>query len=1135
MSLQLFLGSSGSGKSYGLYREVISQSKLNPQTNFLVIVPEQFTLQTQKDIVSLHPDHGVMNVDILSFLRFAFRIFDEVGGNEYPVLEDTGKSMVIRKVVAEKKKDLILFGSNVNKSGFINELKSLLSEMFQYNIEKQDFNKMLEIAQEKPILKAKIKDLFTVYEGFQAFMKERYITAEEVLNLLNQVIDKSQWLKDSVICLDGYTGFTPSQYRVLENMMKYSKKVMVTLTIDPRESIDKEESYEHQLFGLSKKTIHKLYKIAEENNIEILDPIYAEGFQKSPVPYRFKNSPSLAHLERNLFRYPYEIYEMEPKEISIHATVDIKEEVAFVTREIKRLVREEHYRYRDIAVVTGDIEQYGEIIKRKFIEAKIPCFIDYKKDILNNPFVELLRSALSVVSEDFNYESVFRYLRTGLTGLSTEEIDLLENYCLATGIRGYKRWQESFTRRYKSRETIDLEKINEIRAHFMEEIDPLYQVLKSKEKTIQDYITALYDLGIRLDIEKKLLEYQQLFDEKNQPSKKKEYEQIYRIVMEIYDQIVLLLGAENCSLKEFTDILETGFMEAKVGLIPPGVDEVVVGDTQRTRLKDIRTLFFVGVNEGIVPASMGTGGILSDMDRELLVEHDIELAPTKRQQAFTEQFYIYLNMTKPKERLYISFHKVNGEGKSINPSFLVGKLLQIFKGLKIQNEDEEKEDAEYILRDEGMTYLSEGLRKLYDKEFSDFWRELFVYYKASEEKSPVLHQMLQGAFYVNKEHGISKEAARLLYGRELRGSITRLERYAGCAFAHFLSYGLALEERQEYKLAIPDIGNIFHNALDEFSKRLDTGPYNWHTIPDDLRDQWAMECVEAAVEAYENSFLRSTKRNEYMIARMQRITVRTLWALCNQIRQGAFEPIGYELPFYHVPDVSLTLTGRIDRLDIYEDEEKVYVRVVDYKSGNTFFDIGSIYYGLQQQLSVYLSAAMEFLKKEKQDKEIVPAGIFYYHIDDPLVAKSPQSEEEIYKSLKMNGLVNKDKKVLSLMDQKIAGPDGSLRASVKSDIIPVEINKDGEPNKRSSVAEEKEIYGLLEYVNKKLFEDGKQVLEGDTKLSPYRLKNRTACDYCEYRTVCGFDSRLPGFAYRNLGGKSIEEMKEEIWGRRGQV
>ena len=297
---------------------MISQSKLNPQTNFGYRTRAIY-LTNPKDIVSLHPDHGVMNVDILSFLRFAFRIFDEVGGNEYPVLEDTGKSMVIRKVVAEKKKDLILFGSNVNKSGFINELKSLLSEMFQYNIEKQDFNKMLEIAQEKPILKAKIKDLFTVYEGFQAFMKERYITAEEVLNLLNQVIDKSQWLKDSVICLDGYTGFTPSQYRVLENMMKYSKKVMVTLTIDPRESIDKEESYEHQLFGLSKKTIHKLYKIAEENNIEILDPIYAEGFQKSPVPYRFKNSPSLAHLERNLFRYPYEIYEMEPKEfLSMH-------------------------------------------------------------------------------------------------------------------------------------------------------------------------------------------------------------------------------------------------------------------------------------------------------------------------------------------------------------------------------------------------------------------------------------------------------------------------------------------------------------------------------------------------------------------------------------------------------------------------------------------------------------------------------------------------------------------------------------------------------------------------------------------------------------------------------------------------
>lgn len=1127
MSLQLFLGSAGSGKSYQLYSEVIKKSKEDPDTNFLVIVPEQFTLQTQKDIVTMHPEHGVMNVDILSFLRFAYRIFDEVGGSNYPVLEDTGKSMVLRKVVAEKRGELILFSSNVKKPGFVNELKSLLSEFYQYNIQPDDIKKMQEVSENKPVLQAKLADLLTVYEGFQAFMKERYITAEEILVVLNEVIDRSDWLKNSVICLDGFTGFTPCQYQLLAKMLKYAKKVMVTVAIDSREKLEGENA-EHMLFGLSKKTILKLSKIAEEVGALIEPPIHAED--SNGVPYRFINSPALASLEHNLFRYPYEAYTEDQKDISVHVSKDAKAEVAFVSREIKRLVREEGFRYHDIAVVSGDIEEYGRIAKRSFAISNIPCFIDYKKDILGNPFVELLRSALVIVSEDFSYEGVFRYLRTGLTDISVEEIDFLENYILATGIRGNKRWREPFTRGYRSREAIKLEQINEAREKLIKDILPLYETLKDKEKTLKDYTIALYELGVRLNVEQKLEALKISFADDNQPLVAKEYEQVYRIIMELYDQMVLLLGGEHCSLKEFVEILDTGFVEVKVGLIPPGVDEVVIGDTERTRLKDIKALFFLGVNEGIIPKAIGSGGILSDIERELLINNNIELAPTKRQQAFQEQFYIYLNMTKPKNKLYITYHKITGEGKSVNPSFLIGKLKQLFPAIKIADEDDEALDVERILRDDGLAYLAEGLRSYHQKEITDFWKELYLYYKSGEETSRILDKLVKGAFYINVEKGISGQAAKLLYGADLKGSVTRLERYAGCAFAHFMNYGLSLEERQEYKLAIPDIGNIFHNAIDYFSKQLDTGDYTWHTIPDDIREEWAIKSVTHAVEEYENSFLKSTKRNEYLIKRMERITVRTLWALCNQIKQGAFEPAGYEMPFYHIPDQTLTLQGRIDRLDIYEDKDNVYVRVIDYKSGKTTFDISKVYYGLQQQLSVYLSSAVEYLKSRHPKKNIIPSGIFYCHIDDPIVAKTEQSEEEIYKSLRMNGLINEDKRVLALMDKRLAGPDGTLASSVKSDIIPAETNKEGELSKRSSTANEKQINAMIEYVNKKLLGDSSQILEGDTRLNPYRSDNETACDYCEYRSACGFDVRLPGHDYRNLAKKSTDEIKSEIWG-----
>ena len=1129
MSLQLILGSAGSGKSYQLYNEVISQSIKNPETNYLVIVPEQFTLQTQKDIVAMHPKHGVMNVDILSFLRFAYRIFDEIGGEGYPVLEDTGKSMVLRKVVEAKKNDLILFGTNVKKAGFINELKSLISELYQYNIQAEDFERMQEISGKKPVLKAKLSDLFTIYEGFRDYMKERYITAEEILSLLARVIDQSNWMKDTVICLDGFTGFTPCQYRLLSKMLQYAKKVMITVTIDPREKLEQEIS-EHQLFGLSKKMIRKLYQIAEETQTPIDYPVYPDKVSSCGVPFRFQGSPALAFLEANLFRYPYQIYTDKQEDILIHSTRDAEAEIAFVSREIKKLVREKGYRYRDIAIVSGDVKEYGRIVKRCFDLSQIPCFIDDKKDIMGNPFVELLRSVLVIVSEDFSYEGVMRFLRTGLTDCEAADIDLLENYIIATGVRGYRSYKEPFQRTYRSREAIPLDRINTVRSYLIEVLQPLYEMLKDKSKTIKDYTTAIYELGIGLRIEEKLDGFRADFQDNQMTSLSREFEQIYGIVMDLYDQMVLLLGEEHCSLKEFTQIIDTGLTEVKVGLIPPGVDEVVIGDTERTRLKDIRALFFVGANEGIIPKAIESGGILSDIERELLISNNIELAPTKRQQAFTEQFYIYLNLTKPREKLYITYHKVNGEGKAALPSFLISKLCQLIPSIRIKDEDLQEEDSEYILKDDGLSFLIEGIREYPGKEPTNQWRELCLYYKSRPEKQEILNRLVEGAFFINREKGISKQAAKLLYGNELKGSVTRLEKYAGCAFAHLMSYGLSLEQRQEYKLAVPDIGTIFHNAIDYFSKRLDTGEYTWHTIPDTVREQWAVESVARAVEEYESSVLKSSARNEYMITRIERITVRTLWALCNQIKQGSFEPLGYEQQFRHIPDSGLALGGRIDRLDIYEAEDKVYVRVIDYKSGNTLFDLGRVYYGLQQQLSVYLSAALDYLSKAYQGKEVIPAGIFYYHIDDPIVSKSEKAEEEIYKSLRMNGLVNHDKEILAFMDHKLMGPDGALAASVKSDIIPVETNKEGELNKRSSVASKQQLNQMIQYVNQKLVEDSRRILEGDTALNPYRLGEQTACDYCEYKSSCGFDPALPGYGFRNLAKKPVSEIKAEIWG-----
>ncbi len=1138
MSLQLILGSSGSGKSYQLYKEIIAKSMQYPDSNYLVIVPEQFTLQTQKDIVSMHPNHGTLNIDILSFMRLAYRIFDEVGGNDKPVLEDTGKSMILRKIVARKKKELELFNHDVQKQGFINELKSLISEMFQYSIGVETLEQMKQLTLNRPMIQSKLHDIIIIYKEFREYLNENYITAEEILEVLCSVIDKSELIKNSIICLDGFTGFTPAQYNLLAILLRKAKKVIITVTIDKRENPFQLDE-EFMLFHLSKKTIYHLMKTAEEEGVLVEREIYAEDLSTT-IPYRFRKSPALASLEHNIFRYPAKTYSEDQDNIRIHVARDAKHEVGFVVREIKRLVREEQYRYQDIAVVTGEITGFGRLIGREFEKAGIPCFIDNKKDVLSNPFVELLRSILDIVKKDFDYESIFRYLRSGMVYYSTDDIDILENYIIALGIRGHKTWLNAWTRTYRGQKDGELTLINEVRIKIMEEIQPLYEVLSDRTKNVREITTALYAFGVRSQAEEKLEAFRQTFENQNMLSSAKEYQQIYSIVLELYDKLVELLGEEILPLKEYIEIFEAGLCEAKVGLIPPGLDQVVVGDIERTRLKDIKALFFVGVNDTIIPRSNAGGGILSDMERQLFADHKIEMAPTKRQAAYMEQFYLYLNITKPQEKLYLTYSKLGEDGKSIRPSYLLEKIKKMFPTLVEQDEDEVVPDLEHILEpDGGIKYLIDGLRAYPYQEVSDTWRELFRYYNAKEEYRDILQSLISAVFYVNKEQGLSKQIAKELYGNQLMGSVTRFEKYAACAFAHYISYGLELQERQEYRLAVPDIGNLFHNAIELFSKKLSSSEYNWHTLPSEVREEWGSQCVREAAEGYGNAILSSTKRYEYLVKRVERITRRTLWALSEQIKRGDFEPAEFELYFSErnqldslkIPlseEESILLKGRIDRLDLYEENNKMMVKVIDYKSGNTSFDLQSVYYGLQIQLAVYMNAAMELMGREHPGKDIIPAGILYYNIDDPFVEKGEQVEENILRELKMNGIVNSSAEVIKRLDNNFKSADGNgIRSAVKSDIIPVETNKEGFLTKRSSIAEPSQFKAMEGFVKNSVRDMGQRILGGNTDIRPYQMGKRTACDYCMYKGICGFDTKLSGYHFRNL----YPIQKEEIWNK----
>ena len=1126
MSLRFYFGPSGSGKSHRIYEEIMQRAAQEPGRNFLIIVPDQFTMQTQKDLVMRSDKGGILNIDVLSFGRLSHRILEEVGTKEMPVLDDTGKSLVLQKIAADLKEQLPAMGSLLHKQGYIHEVKSAISEFMQYGISTQDMDKLIASAEKRGALAMKLRDLKTLYRGFQDYIKDHFITTEETLDVLRRSLAKSRILQGSVVVFDGFTGFTPIQNRLIQELMCVCAETIVTVTIGAEEDPYQPDG-EQKLFHLSKKTVADLVKLAAEAEVERGEDVFVKGGIN-----RFTQAPALCYLEQNLFRYQYEPYTEKQREICMFEALSPREEVHQTALYIRKLIREEGLTYRDIAVVIGDLEGYASYVETEFGQLEIPCFLDRTRGIVLNPMIEYIKSALQLYIKDFSYDTVFHFLRSGMVDISREEIDELENYVIRTGARGYRTYSRLFTRRTeemqqgRGQEDIErteetLERLNRIRQQFADTVEILHMAPRAKAG---EYVDHLYDFLEQNQVQQKLLHYQQQFEQEGDLAKAREYAQIYRLVMDLLDQIYGLLGEEEISLQEFADILDAGFGEITVGTIPQNVDRIVVGDMERTRLKQVKVLFFLGVNDGNIPKNASKGGIISDMDREFLIESGTEMAPSPRQQMYIQRLYLYLNMTKPSQRLYLSYAKVNSDGKGIRPSYLIDTVRKLFPQLTVEYPQNRSRIEQIEGRQEGARYLAEELREYADGTLQEEERQdFYLMYRAYEADAEGRDRLTAAAFRRYKESGLSRIVARALYGKQLENSVSRLETYAACACRHFLQYGLSLREREEFGFEVSDMGNVYHAVLENFAGKLAESGRTWWDFEDNFAAKVVREAIEGYAATYGETVLYSSARNEYAITRMSRILTRTVLTLQQHLKQGSFQPDDYELSFRFAEDLDsihvdlseeekMHLQGRIDRIDVSEDAEHVYVKVIDYKSGNKKFDLASLYYGLQLQLVVYMNAAMELESRKHPDKEIVPAALLYYHIDDPTIETpveltDEQINEQILAKLRMNGVVNSDPEVVERLDHYLQD---------KSAVIPVEKKKDGSFSARSGILSREEMQLVSAYVDAKIRDIGREILDGKIAANPYEKGNEEACTYCAYKKVCGFDGSIPGYEKRQL-------------------
>ncbi len=1110
MSLNYIFGGCGTGKTQYCLKEIISFCKQNNNKTLICIVPEQFTLETEKNLCMLSDNNAIIFPQVLSFQRLAYNIFSKTGGITGKLLDESGKNMLLRKIVFELRSQLVFYGKSVDKQGFIENLSQIIREFYQYNFELRDFKRYIDTIKDKESLYLKMTDLYKIYNKYVTYIQNKYILTDTALDFVPSKIDDSKFLADSYIWIDGFTGFTPQEYKIIEKILTKCSDVTIALTLKSKES-HYQNIKEIDPFFEIKNTVNKLTKLAEQNNVKISKPILLDK------NYRFKNFPEMAFLEKNFLHLNKNEYYQGAKNISILSASNIYTEVTETAISILNLARESNYRYSEIAIVCPVISDYEKPLKSIFSIYDIPFFIDSKTDILSHPLVELIRSAIDIVAYNWNYESVFRFLKTNMTNVCVEDIDILENYVLAYGIKGTK-WQLESWQYGSENSFFDIEQINIIKKNVLCCLEPFCNnIIKTKKLSVREFSERIFALLKYLNVNETLDNWILQMTEQGNHIVANQHSQIYNKVCTVFDKIVEILGEEKINCKQFGKVLEAGFTATDLGFIPPAQDQVLIGDIERSRFPKIKALFILGVNEGILPSTKKELGLLSDDERLFLTSTGVELAPDSKRKSYASDFLIYSTITKPENKLFLSYCMGNLNGKSMQPSNLISKIKKMFPNL-IETAGNEKEA---ITLPKPMFYkMGEVLRNYYltGDEPSLINKDIYNWFNNIDYYAQKLRVMEKILFKKNKDEFLSQHSVKKLYGKEIITGISRLEKYIKCPFAYFVQYNLDAKERKIYEFKPTDYGNLFHNILEEFSKKISDEKIDWEALDKKKIDTFVEGCINNLAPNMGDEILLSTAKYKYIIKRISRISKKSIWALSEHIKSGDFKPFGAEIsfgkgqPFTSISfninkKQKLILTGRIDRIDILDFDGNKYVKIIDYKSGAKKFDLSDLYFGMQLQLLMYLDAfiknAVYFFGEDNIHGEVLPGGIFYFNIDDPILEYNDEIipeklEEMILKTFKMTGLVLKDENVVKGIDNNING---------WSKIIPVQLTGNGFSSK-SSVATIEDFDVLRDHIIGKVIEIGNEIVKGNINISPYNKlgsNQSVACKYCGYKAICHID------------------------------
>lgn len=1111
MSIQFILGASGTGKTNYIYEKMIQDSMEERPGSILFMLPEQSNMAAEQDMVSMHPQGGTMDISILSFTRLAFKVFDELNIHTHDVLDDYGKSMLLMKILKEKESELTYYKNMLGKPGFVDEVKSLFSEFYQYQIKEDVLERAIADLSPDKSLYHKLTDLKLLLQAFDAAMQDSYMVTEQLLSILKEVAQESQLLKNAEIYFDGFTGFTPVQYDVIEELMKVCSNLYFSVTMD--EDIFGDNGYSEQgLFTISKQSVGRLCQLAERNQISVLPHV---GMSKN---YRLEDNEELLHLERQMFRFPAKTYDKPVENIRLMNCQDSKQETMCIAKTIRDYVMQQGFQYKDFAIITGDLREQADNWRRAMELLDVPYFLDYTETLAHNPVMEFVGMVMEVFRKDFSYDSVFSLLKTGFLDGDSEGIYNLENYVLKYGVKGYAWWNKAFRGR-----VVGLHAINETRKQFVSCMEPLAETFQKSQARTKEYLQRLYDFMSTNKLAERLYERSLLLEEEGNLREAKAYRQAYDKFISVLDKTMDILGEEEIARDDFVDVLLTGISDVKLGVIPSTLDQVVIGDMERTRLRHVKVVFIAGANEGILPKNTAGNGILADKDRRRLKDMQITLAPDSKEELFIQQFYIYLQMVQAKQQLIVSFRQSDEKGTELRSSYFVSRMQHIFTSLQVIQAEDVLQGMLPLTREE---LIEEFARQLAQEDMQDS----SVYSIVQSESGEQVARIMKGYFYDNEAGVLNQAIARKLYGDRMLHSVSRLETYAGCAYQFFLQYGLKLTKREEYKVESNNVGTILHAVMEEFFKKVKSGEIVLSSATKEQLDDAAEQLTLKAAKDENETIFESSARNRHQLDVMVRIAKRSIENLCRHLTKGNMEPAYFEE--YFSPEsklsyidmalsdgVRMELNGIVDRVDVKETDDAVYVKVIDYKSGAKDIDYVKMYEGKQLQLTVYMSVMLELLKREYPDKQIIPTGMYYYHIYDPIVEEVDEQaiESQRIKDSRLSGLVNDSEESRDLMD----GSTG--------EVTPVNYKADGTLGARNStLVTTEELMQISAFVREKMIDIGEDMVRGNIAMNPEKGEHNSPCNYCDYKSICRFEAGVGGNAYRIGSQLDKEEAKKLI-------